>query len=193
MKRYYLNDNSKMRKDIELYTIKSQIEIYNSQNGLAEDEKELVIAARNAMLKAYPPYSNYYVGAAVRVADGNIFTGSNQENVSYGLTVCAERSALFHVGSSGQAKNVVKLAVIGRPKQKIDKKVEKEEELLGGPCGACRQVIKEYEDLSGNPLVILCVLNTDRVYRAVGIETLLPMAFGPRNIQADKPWEYIKE
>lgn len=157
-------------------------DIYDSQEFLPNDEKDLIQRAREAMQFAYVPYSQYSVGCALRLKNGEVITGSNQENASYGLTVCGERSALFRLGSTGNQKNLKKLAVIGRPRQCINKAVALENESLGGPCGACRQVIKEYEDLSGGNIIILCVLNTDRVYRAIGIETLLPWGFGPKNL-----------
>jgi cytidine deaminase len=102
---------------------------------LSEKERDLLITrAREALNRAYAPYSNFRVGAAVLTARGNIFTGVNVENASYGLTVCAERTAVFNaVSREGPEMRLKALAVVC--------------ENPGGcaPCGACRQVIAEFE------------------------------------------------
>src|SRR3989344_1319085 len=144
-------------------TITATYEIYVSQNDLPEDEKNLVIKAREAMKNSYSPYSHFSVGAGVLLKDGSIVQGSNQENVAYGPTNCAERSALFAVGSQGKKDQVKKIAVIARPTSELDKAVSLDKELPGTSCGTCRQVMKEYEVLSGEKMIILCVFNSDRI------------------------------
>lgn len=152
-----------------------RIEVFAGSEALPADEQELVAAAREAMSTSHSPYSHFTVGAAVRLRDGTIVTGSNQENASYGLTMCAERSALFAVGSQGRKGDVTKIAIIGTGAD-----FETTEPV--SPCGGCRQVIKEYEDLSGKPLVIIMSGSKGRVYRVEGIEGLLPLSFGPRDM-----------
>jgi cytidine deaminase len=93
--------------------------------------QELLQAARQARDAAYAPYSHFKVGAAVRGSDGRIFVGSNVENASYGLTVCAERVAIFNAASAG-ARAIVELAVITEAIEPAP------------PCGACRQVLAEF-------------------------------------------------
>jgi len=94
-------------------------------------KEQLIEAARKAREKAYAPYSRYKVGAAVLGEDGNVYTGGNIENASYGMTVCAERTALFGMVNAG-CKKYVALAVVGGSDGD------------GAPCLACRQVMTEF-------------------------------------------------
>jgi cytidine deaminase len=99
-----------------------------------EQKKRLLELARNAQQNAYAPYSNFRVGAAVLLENGEIFSGCNVENASYGLTNCAERSAIFAAVSKLGGKNVRIRAVA----------VINEHNAPCSPCGACRQVIAEF-------------------------------------------------
>lgn len=100
-------------------------------------EERLISAARKAMKNTYSPYSNFPVGAAVLLEDGQIFLGTNIENASYGLTCCAERVALFSARTATDAK-VVGIAVsVGQEGDKMHKNAL-------SPCGACRQVMAEF-------------------------------------------------
>ncbi len=102
---------------------------------------KLVAAAREAQAAAYAPYSNFTVGAAVLLSDGTIHKGCNIENASFGLTVCAERVAIFHAVTAG-CMDIVAIAVsTSAPK-------------LCKPCGACRQVIAEFSRADA-PIVII--------------------------------------
>lgn len=152
---------------------------YDSQNDLESDEQSLILEARQALKNSYSPYSHFSVGAAVLLADGSIVTGSNQENAAYSPGSCAERSALYAVGSQGKQDQVRKIAVIARPTADLETPVPIDQEQNGTPCGVCRQVIKEFEVLAKQKIIILCVFNTDRVYRFEGIDCLLPFGFGP--------------
>ena len=118
------------------------------------------------MEQAYSPYSDFKVGAALGMSNGDIIIGSNQENAAYGSTICAERSALVAAGSLGRKNDIRKIAVIG-----TGRNFQTESPVT--PCGACRQVIKEYEDLSGEPLVILLSGEKGVIHRFVGIESLV--------------------
>lgn len=90
-------------------------------------------AAKEAAAHAYAPYSKFYVGAALLFEDGALFTGCNVENVSYGLTSCAERNALFRaISERGAGRKIVAIAVANR------------NGAAGSPCGACRQVLSEF-------------------------------------------------
>ena len=99
---------------------------------MTEEQKDkLITAACEARANAYAPYSHYAVGAAVLAEDGRLFSGVNVENASYGLTICAERPAVFKMVSEG-ARRIVAVAVCT--------------ENGGSPCGACRQVLSEFAD-----------------------------------------------
>jgi cytidine deaminase len=96
-------------------------------------QQRLIKLARTAMKNAYAPYSDFHVGAAILLKDGRVFTGCNVENASYGLTICAERNAIFAaVAASKRKLEIVAVAVLNHRKVPCS------------PCGACRQVIAEF-------------------------------------------------
>ncbi len=125
------------------------------------DAKELVRKAVEARLKAYAKYSNFNVGAALITSDGKIFQGANIENSSYGLTICAERTAVFQAIIEGE-RNFKAIAIAGDT-----------EEFLP-PCGACRQVLA---DLCGKDLDVI-LTNTKGEVRTLKLGELLPYSFG---------------
>ena len=122
-------------------------------------EKKLIESARKARELAFAPFSNFKVGAALLAADGEVFTGSNIENASYGLTMCAERVAVFKAISEG-ARNFTKICVVA------------DTENLTPPCGACRQIIWEF---CGDVQIILS--NLSGITETFQISELLPRAF----------------
>ena len=121
--------------------------------------EELVKAAKDARQNSYAPYSEFRVGAAIEMEDGEIYTGCNVESASYGLTVCAERVAIWKAISEGKHK-VKNIAVVADTKE------------LTPPCGVCRQIIWEF---GGNVPVTLANLNGGR--ETVEMKDLLPRAF----------------
>ena len=126
-----------------------------------EKYTELLKNAYEAMDNAYAPYSNFHVGACVKTKDGKYHKGANVENASYGLTNCAERSALFHVYSIGYRKDDIEaIAIVGQGNTLIT------------PCGACRQVLVELLKRD-TPIV----LGTGEKVLVTNIEELMPMAF----------------
>lgn len=124
---------------------------------------ELLNAAREARAKAYAPYSKFEVGAAVDVGDGVLFAGSNVENASYGLSICAERNAVCAAVNAGYRK-IAAIAVAG-PRGTTTV-----------PCGACRQFINEF-----GPHVPVTYTTPDGVETKT-LDELLPCAFGPQNL-----------
>jgi cytidine deaminase len=122
-------------------------------------EEELIEKAKEARLRAYAPYSEFKVGAAVQCLSGRVFTGANVENASYGLTVCAERAAIFNAVSSGE-REFTSLALVA------DKSPPAK------PCGACLQVISEF----GPDCSIVCA-NLDGEITRHKTRALLPEAF----------------
>jgi cytidine deaminase len=127
----------------------------------------LVEAARVAARDAYAPYSGFAVGAALRFADGRIITGGNVENVSYGLSLCAETVAAAKALAEGRRGGLLAVALAG-PGDPLT------------PCGRCRQVLGELAALGGgDPLVLCCGAREVREYR---LSELLPHAFGPDSL-----------
>ncbi len=153
------------------HEIKIHYDLFDQASQLAEDEAALLDAALKATDTAYAPFSNFLVGCAIQLADGSIITGNNQENIAFPSGMCAERTALFYAGSLGKGDQIVKLAVRARTEHKpIDVPVM--------PCGACRQVMVEYENLSQRPMIILSQGITGQIMRLVGVkQTLLPLNF----------------
>ncbi|MCX8113028.1 MAG: cytidine deaminase [Bacteroidia bacterium] len=134
---------------------------------LEEGEQMLVQSAKEAASGAYAPYSKFGVGAAIRLRDGRLFTGNNQENAAYPSGLCAERTLLFYLGAQKLVPHIQALAVFA-PRS--------EGPVM--PCGACRQVMYEYESLAQRPwILIFAGGETDLVYRFVGVDNLLPFAF----------------
>lgn len=122
---------------------------------------ELINQAQSAYRQAYVPYSHYPVGSAVLFFSGKIYSGCNVENVSYGLTVCAERNAIFQAVAQGERK--LKGIAIAVPTEGFP-----------SPCGACRQVIREFA--VDCPVILINGTGQTRLTR---LKTLLPESFGP--------------
>lgn len=137
-----------------------------SAESLGRDE--LIAAARAAAENAYAPYSRFRVGAALRFADGSIVTGTNVENASYGLSLCAETVAVAKALGEGRRGGLVEVAVTGSGDDTIT------------PCGRCRQVLHELADLGGADPLILCCGPAE--VRAMRLSSLLPEAFGPGSL-----------
>ncbi|MCA9971092.1 MAG: cytidine deaminase [Anaerolineales bacterium] len=125
-------------------------------------QQALIAAARDAQEMAYAPYSGYPVGAALLGGDGRIYTGCNVENASFGLSNCAERTAVFKMVSEGQHE-ILAVAVCT--------------DNAGSPCGACRQVLVEF---AGDVPVYL--VNRGGRGRATSLYALLPDHFGPEHL-----------
>lgn len=119
----------------------------------------LVQKAIEARKKSYSPYSNFAVGAALEAEDGTIFLGANVENASYGLTVCAERVALFNAVSQG-VKKFKRIAVVADTPQPVT------------PCGICRQALMEFA-----PQLEVVMANTNGATETTPLDQLLPKAF----------------
>jgi cytidine deaminase len=149
---------------------------YNLDELSAED-KELLAQAKQCLDAAYAPYSNFYVGAAVRLENGKIVLGNNQENASYPLGLCAERVAIFSAGANHPGEKVKAIAIAASSKDfQINKAVT--------PCGACRQVIAEYEYRYKSPIKIIMAGEGDKVLVAENINQLLPFQFTADDLNA---------
>jgi cytidine deaminase len=128
---------------------------------------ELIAASRGAAVRAYCPYSHFRVGAAILTDRGEIFAGCNVENASYGLTICAERNAIFGAVARGEGPLVIRAVVVFTPTP-----------VPTAPCGACRQVINEF----GPDAQIIAVCDGPAIV-INRLAELLPGAFGPSNLE----------
>lgn len=145
---------------------------------LPEDDRILIEAAKEATRRSYAPYSRFHVGAAVRMADGSIITGSNQENVAYPSGLCAERTAAFYASSSYPGMAMKKIAIAAWTMLNRPQGLSHEMYFQGAPispCGSCRQVLLEYETLHGPIEVIL--YGRDKTYVLPSVASLLPLCF----------------
>ncbi len=148
--------------------LNTKIRVY-SYNELGEDDKKLVEMARRATSRAYVPYSEFHVGAALLLDNGEIVTGANQENAAFPAGTCAERTAVFYAAARYPGVRFVSIAIAAwQNGDFVEEPVS--------PCGVCRQAILEYERLGGRPIdLLLC--GRDVVYRIEGIRALLPLSF----------------
>lgn len=145
-------------------------EVYEADE-LSVEDQNLLKYALEATRNAYAPYSHFYVGAAVRLKDGSIIIGNNQENAAYPSGICAERNALFHVGALGKGNCIDSIAIRARTDSLILNQPV-------FPCGACRQVMLEYEQINNQPIKVFMQGETGKVLVANGIENfLLPLVF----------------
>lgn len=137
---------------------------------LSAQDREVVDAARGATSNSYAIYSNFNVGAAVRLSGGTIVSGSNQENAAYPSGLCAERTTLFWANSQYPSKAVEVLAIAARTEQgELDIPIP--------PCGACRQVILETEKRYNTPIRIILYGAKECYVIEEGIKALLPLSF----------------
>lgn len=148
--------------------ISTKIEVY-SYNELNDTDKNLVERAKKATETSYAPYSKFNVGAAVLLENGEIISGSNQENAAFPSGTCAERTTIFYAGARFPGIRFCKLAIAAFTEGEFI------EEPIS-PCGACRQAILEYEKLGGQPIEIL-LAGRNKVYKLQGIRSLLPLSF----------------
>lgn len=142
---------------------------------LSTAEQSLIAQARVAMAHAHAPYSQFAVGAALRLTDGTIITGSNFENASYGLSLCAETVAIASANAQGRLRDIAAIAVMGGP-------IAGESRDVITPCGRCRQILKEAQDVATRPIAILCAAPAGDNFKRFDLDYLLPDSFGPANL-----------
>lgn len=137
---------------------------------LSADDMQLVELAREATYRSYSPYSHFRVGAAIRLDNGEIVVGSNQENVAYPSGTCAERSACFYAGARYPEAKFLTIAIAAR---------DTDGNFVANPiapCGACRQALLENEIRAGHNVRVI-LSGVDSVYILPSIKSLLPFAF----------------
>lgn len=136
---------------------------------LPTEDVQLIESAIAQTEKSYSPYSKFNVGAAIRLENGEIVVGCNQENAAFGVTMCAERSALFAAGAQCPDVTVTAIAIAARDSEGLLKEPI-------SPCGVCRQAMVETETRYGRRLRIL-LYGTEKVYIVDGIADLMPLTF----------------
>ena len=142
---------------------------YESLHQLEAEDRALAEAAIEATASSYAPYSNFNVGAAVLFEDGVIVKGSNQENAAYPSGLCAERTALFYASSSRPGIPMTAIAIAAGQNGRLCPSP-------ATPCGACRQVMAQYQTKSGCPMRVLLV-GGDKILRFEKVDDLLPLIF----------------
>ena len=142
---------------------------YESLDQLGPDDRQLADAAIEAVSRSYAPYSNFNVGAAVMFEDGEIIKGANQENAAYPSGLCAERTALFYASAKRPEVPMKALAIAAGQNGKLCG-------TPATPCGACRQVMAQYQTKGGIPMSVLLV-GADKTWKFEKVDDLLPLIF----------------
>jgi cytidine deaminase len=153
---------------------------------LDSPDRELVERAQEASAHAYVPYSRFAVGAAVRSKSGSIYTGANLENASFGLTICAEASALSTANAAGDFV-VEAVAIVG-----FAFKDPVGASRVVAPCGSCRQLIVEAAQISKTDLRVVCASSDLSSIGVWSISELLPEAFGLQNLGLGDQWPKLR-
>ena len=144
--------------------------VFDNLDEMDPQDAELMRRAHEATRSAYAPYSKFNVGAAVRLANGEIVTGNNIENAAYPSGLCAERVAMFAAMAKYPGVPFESLAVTAHSQTKLIAEPV-------APCGACRQVMVEVEQLSKRPLRVMCQGQEGPIMVFEGIESLMPFIF----------------
>ena len=150
--------------------IESTLFVFENLEELPKEVAFLMQKAVEARNKAYAPYSNFNVGAAILLDNGEIITGSNQENASYPSGLCAERTAIYYAGSQFPNAKIVKMAISATSRTKPTTRPIP-------PCGACRQAIAEYEIKQETPIEIYFMGETGAIAKSASLANLLPLVF----------------
>lgn len=142
---------------------------YSGLEELEPQDRELCEAAEKALAGSYAPYSKFNVGAAVRLADGSIVTGANQENAAYPSGLCAERTAMFSAHANNPDTPMTAIAITAAQNGKLN-------EDITAPCGACRQVMAEYQKISGQKWTVL-LYGKKKIIKLSQVDDILPFIF----------------
>lgn len=156
----------------------STFQTYTDIDALDTEFQHLIHKAKEALGKAYAPYSKFHVGAALLLENGTVITGSNQENAAYPSCMCAERVALYAVASLHPGAVITKVAVVARKKSGKDL-------IPVTPCGPCRQVMIEFETRQQQPLGVVMLASEHEWVVAPSAESLLPYCFTKDNLHPE--------
>jgi len=150
--------------------IKINFEVITSYDQLNDIEKTLFNKAETIREKAYAPYSNFFVGCALLLENGEIITGNNQENAAYPSGLCAERTTIFWTSANYPDVKIKKIFVIGAPKDILSS-------IPIPPCGGCRQAILEYEAKQKEEIEIYFASPNGEIIKTKSVRDLLPFSF----------------
>lgn len=142
---------------------------YSSLEEMGPEDRELAAEAIAAMCNAYAPYSHFHVGAAVRMSNGQIVRGSNQENAAFPSSLCAERTAMFAAAAKYPDKDMRSIAVAGGVYGKLANQPVT-------PCGACRQVMAQYQTKAGKAMSVI-MIGASRIWKFEKVDDILPLIF----------------
>lgn len=146
-----------------------EYKIYDSIIELPEEYRQVLEAAISAADSSYSPYSGFSVGAAIKLDNGVIVKGSNQENAAYPSGLCAERTAMFYASATYPGVPMLILAIAAKKNGKLTKEIT-------FPCGSCRQVMKEFQTRGGKPMAVI-IGSASKVFAVDSADALLPFAF----------------
>lgn len=151
-----------------------EYEVHNDTSSLDDDSSSLINVARLGLSNAYAPYSEFPVSCALQLDNGEVIVGTNQENAAYPSGLCAERVAVFYAKSKYPESSVLKMAI-----------VTGHEELASpvAPCGACRQVLLEYQVNQANPMELMLTARKGIVCKMSDIRGLLPLHFSKEDLK----------
>ena len=152
------------------------LSLFNHLEDLDAESKYLVHKAKEATQLSYSPYSKFQVGVALLLEDGTVVLGANQENASFPLCMCAERVALYAASSQFPGKSITKMAIVAHRKN--------HKELSSATsCGACRQVMLEFEAHQESPMEVIMLGSDKKWAKCSSAETLLPLSFDSSNLE----------
>ncbi len=149
--------------------ITTSFEEYASIDEMIPEDRELAAEAIDAMKGSYAPYSHFNVGAAVRMSNGQIVKGANQENAAFPSGLCAERTAMFAAGARYPDKDMKSIALVGGVYGRIT-------DAPATPCGACRQVMAQYQTKGGGKMSVI-MIGAKRVWKFEKVDDILPLIF----------------
>jgi cytidine deaminase len=155
--------------------VQSNYRVYEGINNLSEEDQALLLKARTVSANAYAPYSGFRVGAAAIMAGGSIVTGSNQENASYPIGICAERVLLAAVSSIAPSESISVMAITYQSDEVDSSKPV-------APCGMCRQSLVEFENRYSKPMRLLLSGSEGEIFEFDSVSELLPFSFKAENL-----------
>lgn len=151
-------------------SINCEFEVFDSIEELSNEDRSLIEQAIQNTKASHSPYSNFKVGAAIKLESGKVVNGANQENKAFPSGLCAERVAMFSAAAQNPNDPFLKLAISAKsPSEELDEPVS--------PCGDCRQVMAEYTNKFGQPFELLLYGETGKVFRFNSATDLLPLIF----------------